>query len=279
VSELFHAFALLATTIVLIRSPLALVAEPPAGPAAMGCQVFFRPNAPPAIRPDGSRSERIVAIVRFADGHSESATFPYQWIYPGGEQNDPWSATNLHRGDFDVPVVLPPAGADRTTFPPLIRYILDHTNPKGFTTLSHCDGRDGPRLRVLSSFTTGSVGVPFAIVDASPPDAPVVILKASADGIGGPPGDPANRVCVDFRNSSSRPLTGVRFTFAAVTGSGRVDHVDEALTTQTIPANDSEARYVCTPVHWSSTISAIRAAVAWVRFDDGTTWAAPPASP
>ena len=278
-SEFFRAVALLATTILLIRSPLVLAAEPPAGPAATGCQVFFRPNAPPAVRADGTRSETIVAMVRFADGHSESATFPYPWIYPDGEQNDPWSATNLRRGDFDIPVVLPPAGADRNTFPPLIRYILDHTNPKGFTSLSRCNGRDGPRLRVLTSFTIGSVGVPFAIVDASPPDAPVAILEASADGIGGPPGDPANRVCIDFRNVSSRPLTGVRFTLSAVTGSGLVDHVDEALTTQTIPANDSGVRYVCTAVHWSSTISAIRAAVAWARIDDGTTWAAPPASP
>jgi hypothetical protein len=279
VSRLVRALVLIATAIVAMRSPLALGAEPPAAPASTGCEVFFKPNAPPVIRADGTRYERIAAMVRFADGHSESATFPYPWIYPDGEQNDPWSATNLGRGDFNIPVVLPPAEADLSTFPPLIRYILDHTNPKGFTTLSHCDGRNGPRLRVLSSFTIGSVGVPFTIVDGSLPDASVVILKVSADGIGGPPGDPANRVCIDFRNSSSRPLTGVRFTFAAVTGSGRVDHVDEALTTQTIPAGDSGVRYVCTPVHWTSTISAIRAAVAWVRFDDGTTWAAPPASP
>ena len=87
----------------------------------------------------GTIYERIRATVQFRDGHRESAVFPYEWVYPNGEQTDPWSDTNtrLHGNDV-VPAQLPPPGTDPRRFPPLIRYILNHTSVRGTTLLEEC---------------------------------------------------------------------------------------------------------------------------------------------
>jgi len=87
----------------------------------------------------GTAYERIRATVHFRDGHTESAVFPYEWVYPNGEQTDPWSATNtrLHAND-PVRAQLPPPGSDLRRLTPLIRYIIDHTTPNGRTLLEEC---------------------------------------------------------------------------------------------------------------------------------------------
>jgi hypothetical protein len=88
---------------------------------------------------NGTASETVVAKVRFPDGHQEAATFPYPWIYPDGEQNDPWSNTNLKNPNYgDVTLRFPPPGSDPSTYPPLIQYILSHTDSQGFTNLHPC---------------------------------------------------------------------------------------------------------------------------------------------
>jgi hypothetical protein len=100
--------------------------------------VEFAPDdVPRVVR--GTAYERIRATVHFRDGHTEAAVFPYAWIYPNAEQSDPWSDTNtrLHP-DARVPLQFPPAGTDTRRFSPLIRYILDHTQPSGTTVLEEC---------------------------------------------------------------------------------------------------------------------------------------------
>lgn len=99
-------------------------------------EVTFIPRGAPHYR-DGAASERIEATVSYPDGHSESDVFPYPWVYQNGEQDDPWSNTNLKR-DVPIPLVFPPPGSDATSFPPIIKYILDHTRPDGTTVLSDC---------------------------------------------------------------------------------------------------------------------------------------------
>ncbi|MBV9408498.1 MAG: hypothetical protein JO164_06720, partial [Candidatus Eremiobacteraeota bacterium] len=63
--------------------------------------VDFKPFGPPRYS-NGTAYEPIQATVSFPDGHTESARFPYPWVYPNGEQNDPWSDTNLRKGDFRI---------------------------------------------------------------------------------------------------------------------------------------------------------------------------------
>lgn len=149
-SELFRALALLAMAVALSPSLAAVAAGAPSpaptsaastSPASTGCEVYFRPTRTAKFLNDGSSSETIAATVRFADGHTEQVVFPYPWVYRDGERNDPWSTTNLRRGDFDIRLVMPPVDSDRTTFPPLVRYILDHTTPSGYTTLTGCPRR------------------------------------------------------------------------------------------------------------------------------------------
>lgn len=98
---------------------------------------FIPINAPKYT--NGVASETIRATVHFPDGHAQSELFPYPWTYTNAEQTDPWSTTNLRRKD-SIPVYaqLPPPGSDPSRFPELIRYLLDHTQPNGATTLAEC---------------------------------------------------------------------------------------------------------------------------------------------
>ncbi len=82
--------------------------------------------------------ETVWATVTFPDGHTESARFPYPWIYADGERTDPWSNTNLAKPNVEATLQLPPPDSDRSTFPPLITYILAHTNAGGYTDLPEC---------------------------------------------------------------------------------------------------------------------------------------------
>jgi hypothetical protein len=99
--------------------------------------VDFRPHGAPRYS-NGTATEVIRATVSFPDGHTETAEFPYPWVYPNGEQTDPWSDTNLKKGDFEIALQLPPPGSNAGSFPPLIQYILKHTNGAGTTDLPPC---------------------------------------------------------------------------------------------------------------------------------------------
>ena len=82
--------------------------------------------------------EHIRATVTFPDAHTESAEFPYRWIY-SDPTADPWSPRNMNDASFIVRVQMPPEGADESRFPETIRYILDHTRREtGTTTLQEC---------------------------------------------------------------------------------------------------------------------------------------------
>jgi hypothetical protein len=103
-------------------------------------EVDFLPHGAPVYR-NGTASEIITATVKFGDGHSQDVRFPYPWVYPDGEKNDPWSSTNLKNPDLVVPLQLPPPGLDTSSWDPLILYILKHTNASGFTDLVDCPKR------------------------------------------------------------------------------------------------------------------------------------------
>jgi hypothetical protein len=100
-------------------------------------EVEFIPDDAPRYR-GTTAAETIRATVRFADGHVESAEFPYPWIYPDAADTDPWSPHNVGNPDFPAHAQLPPAGTGTGRFPELIRYILDHTRPNGTTVLQDC---------------------------------------------------------------------------------------------------------------------------------------------
>lgn len=99
--------------------------------------VEFVPDEAPKYR-GGTAAESIRATVRFPDGHTESAEFPYPWIYPDAADTDPWSSRNIADPDFPARAQLPPPGADTSRFPDLIRYILNHTRSDGTTVLQDC---------------------------------------------------------------------------------------------------------------------------------------------
>jgi hypothetical protein len=94
----------------------------------------------PFRSPDHSGSstfEHISATVTFPDGHKESDEFPYRWSYADAAA-DPWSPRNMSDDNFITHVQLPPPGAGVSSFPEVIRYILDHTREDGTTILQEC---------------------------------------------------------------------------------------------------------------------------------------------
>lgn len=97
----------------------------------------FLPVGPPYFA-SGTAYEKIRARLTFPDGHTESAVFPYPWIYPDGEQTDPWSSTNLRRSNFPVTLQFPPAGFDRSLLEPLLAFLIAHSNKLGYTDLKEC---------------------------------------------------------------------------------------------------------------------------------------------
>jgi hypothetical protein len=104
--------------------------------------VDFRPHGAPRYS-NGTATETIRATVTFPDGHTETAEFPYKWIYPNGEQSDPWSDTNLKKPDSPINLQMPPPGSDINSYPPLIQYIIRHSDAGGFTDLPACPKNRG----------------------------------------------------------------------------------------------------------------------------------------
>jgi hypothetical protein len=172
--------------------------------------VDFKPTRAP--RYVGTTAyETIRATLHFPDGHTESDVFPYPWAYPNGEQTDPWSMTNLLRGDFVVGLQLPPLGFDRTSLSPLLAFVVAHTAADGTTDLKDCP-RPSPtplpadRLAVMERPMVGDW----------PSSAP---FEARAYFVGHPvAGDirhPAAslEICAVFTNLARRPVRRMQFAF------------------------------------------------------------------
>lgn len=104
--------------------------------------VDFIPTRAPRYS-NGTAYEMIKATVTFGDGHIQDARFPYEWVYPNGEQTDPWSDTNLRKSETTVRLQLPPPGSNVASMDPLIQYILKHTGSDGLTDLPECPRRRG----------------------------------------------------------------------------------------------------------------------------------------
>lgn len=274
--------------------------RPSPSPAAPCGYVDFIPTARAQYQ-DGTAYERIKAIVSFPDGHKETAEFPYRWVYPNGEQTDPWSSTNLRRPNFAVTLQQPPAGSDLTAFPPLIQYVLRHTDASGYTQLRNCDARaasvptDAPGARQEDARIAAQlVAQPAALVafgDDTPPDAPVGIVAATLVS-----GDVAHAAlaltCVTFRNRSAKTVTAVRFALTYVDGAGRARQgmpldrfgafapgsVVEGIRRAQPPASaDVEAMKNCRLNVRDTAVAAGRVTVTAVKFADATTW--PPGVP
>ncbi|MBV8489996.1 MAG: hypothetical protein JO199_05635 [Candidatus Eremiobacteraeota bacterium] len=73
--------------------------------------------------------------VRYADGHSETILLDYPFYYPN-EASNPWSQQNLNR-PFPTTFQLPPPDK-RSSEPPIVQYVMQHTSPEGFTLLHDC---------------------------------------------------------------------------------------------------------------------------------------------
>jgi hypothetical protein len=102
--------------------------------------VEFKPTAAPRYV-GNTAYEPVQATVSFPDGHTETDRFPYPWIYPNGEQTDPWSNTNLKNPNFVTTLKFPPPGTDIASLPPLLQYIIRHTDSGGYTDLPECPKR------------------------------------------------------------------------------------------------------------------------------------------
>jgi hypothetical protein len=260
-----------------------------------------------ALYQNGTAYERIKAIVSFPDEHKETAEFPYPWVYENGEQTDPWSYTNLRRRDFTVTLQQPPAGADVKAFPPLIQYVLAHTDAKGYTDLPSCPRR-APDATPLSQSTyppsafeesariaaivAAKSRTRLTFTDDTPRGAPVGIVTATLDAAEYEQAD-LLLTCVTFVNRAAQTATAVRFTFTYADGTGRsgaalpLDRFGAFAPGQTVEGihrapmasskPDVEASKNCRLSAGNTNITPGRVAVTAVQFANHTTW--PPGSP
>jgi hypothetical protein len=274
-------------------------ATPAPSPAAAvvpcGFVTFIPAGAPRFV--NGTAYERIKTTVSFSDGHTETAEFPYYWVYPNGELTDPWSSTNLRRGDFAVTMQLPPAGTDVTTFPVLIQYVLKHTTRDGNTDLRACTGpRKGfdipTGLDRARSPAPPPAWLPF--VDDTPRDAPVTIVEATTFPNLSSFSSKGNIVnaCVTFWNRSPQTVEAIRFTFTYFDAAGKLSTIQaldrygwfapgavvEGVRRDRSPARaDNETRKNCRLMGVNGELGVNHVAVTAVEFIDHATW--PPGTP
>ncbi len=94
--------------------------------------------------PNGSRYDPnnggywvdVAMTVHFADRRTESLLLDYAWFYPNSASN-PWAQQNLDDPNFPTRFQSPPPGK-RASEPPLVLYVIAHSNGDGLTLLKSC---------------------------------------------------------------------------------------------------------------------------------------------
>lgn len=273
----------------------------PAASTPCGYLVFTPVGQPRYV--EGTARETIKATVSFLDGHRESEVFPYPWVYPNAEMSDPWSTTNLRHPGVAFTLQSPPAGADVRRYPPLIRYILEHTGDDGYANLPECGPTSPPATAVPTSLAdvvrevnamrakaerTGPMWLTF--VDVTPRDSPIEIVDATMYTMDRAFDDSFVRECVTFRNRSPKTVTAIRFAFTYLDAAGKVKRVEPFLRLGSFaPAvvvegvrrgkpfkatDDPEPQKNCRDFDWTGDPAENRIAVTAVQFADGATWPA-----
>jgi hypothetical protein len=268
---------------------VALVGQASAAPAEPCGYVEFRPtNASTVV--DGTWYENIQATVHFADGHSETAKIPYRWVYPDGERTDPWSATNLGSPGFVTRFQFPPPEFDRSTLPPLIAYIVRHSNSDGYSDLPNCptttrSAAASARIRYQwnTQILTDARAAPGAHLFVA------AFLRTSGDE------EDLRKFqideCVLFANHDERVVKRIVFVFQhRVDGGTELPRVTlEAVGSfakhmVVAPGRDPQAYPYCRALMGQSippnplAITSVYARVSEVDYEDGTSWHATPAS-
>jgi hypothetical protein len=261
--------------------------------------VTFLPAGVPRFV-NGTAYERIKVTVNFQDGHRETDELPYPWMYPNGEQTDPWSSTNLKRTDnFTVPLQMPPPSMDVNSFSPLIRYVLAHTSANGVTDLRECgsakgDSPPGPAYDAAAEYAFTMARVPgwATIIDDSPADSPIKIVSAAAFAPRDPGALPVMaRDCVTFWNRSLKTVASISFSFTHFDAAGELKLIQQfdrlgafapgvvvegPRQPKPISFADPMALRNCRLFAWSWKAGANRVTITSVDFDDGTTWSPSP---
>jgi hypothetical protein len=309
--------AALACAVVLsLSAPATAAPSPLPAPeryAAEKCaDISFHPVGPARIQA-GTAYETIAILARFADGRREQVTFAYPWVYANFEANDPWSSSNLRNRDFVTFVQQPPEGFDLTTLPPLVVYVLAHTDARGATNVPHCGRPDRP---LTESEVNRMLWRP---VDASADAAQIAItntfLSYGTERLPGIIGMPVGATysytneCISFVNRAPRTATRIRFVFSYLAPDGSVldsdpfDRVGRFATNVLIeglreginPTSGPATRMTqnCKKPSLGAmygsafellrsdgrlaVVAGIRVSVDAVDYDDGTTWRASPA--
>ena len=97
--------------------------------------VAFQNIPPDHLNSNGGIDVNILMTVHFPDGKAASTRLDYPFHYPD-EASNPFSASNMSRA-MKIPLQRPPA--DRAgNEPPLVAYVLAHTNADGYTLLQTC---------------------------------------------------------------------------------------------------------------------------------------------
>ena len=86
-------------------------------------------------RPDGSVEHKVDAKLVLADGTEQTGRFPYPFVYPGHDQDAFLLPFRVDRG---IPIQTPPPGTDMSAAPPIVNFILQHSDAAGHTEVPPC---------------------------------------------------------------------------------------------------------------------------------------------
>jgi hypothetical protein len=109
----------------------------PAAHEPCGYVDFAATGNPTTDQSTGRVWEYIQMTVHFPDGSYQSVDLDYPWYYPNATA-DPWSEYN-EKNDPNAPATFQFPPADKvSTEPPLVSYVIQHTDAEGYTKLREC---------------------------------------------------------------------------------------------------------------------------------------------
>lgn len=96
--------------------------------------VEFMPTDDPTPGPSGQVTQHISMTVHFADRTTQTVDLDYTWTF-ASESTDPFLPENKNLPD---PVFQFPPDAIRAQEPPVVQYVMQHTDSQGKTLLKDC---------------------------------------------------------------------------------------------------------------------------------------------
>jgi hypothetical protein len=94
-------------------------------------------------------TQRVEVVAYLQDGRSLVAVFPYDWTYEDPARDNPFYGANVFRYRTPFAVQLPKERLEKQSLPPIIAYVLEHTDAGGHLHTKSCPPSTPPPATTL----------------------------------------------------------------------------------------------------------------------------------